>query len=87
MLGVYAGTLPVPGLPALSKELRIVSSITYGLHGAAREIDAAAALLAARPEIAEALITHRFPLADAAEAFRVAASRSDGAIKVVLEPA
>jgi threonine dehydrogenase-like Zn-dependent dehydrogenase len=51
-----------------------------------RDIDAAAALLAATPELPRAIITHRFPLAAAAEAFAAAADRKTGAIKVVLEP-
>ena len=45
-----------------------------------------AAILAADPTIAGAMITHRFPLDEAAEAFRVAADRAADAIKVVLEP-
>jgi threonine dehydrogenase-like Zn-dependent dehydrogenase len=31
-------------------------------------------------------LLHRFPLEDAVEAFRVAADRSSGALRVVLEP-
>jgi threonine dehydrogenase-like Zn-dependent dehydrogenase len=50
-----------------------------------RDIDAAAALLAATPELPRAIITHRFPLEAAAEAFATAAERRSGAIKVVLE--
>ena len=39
------------------------------------------------PEVADALITHRYPLDDAVEAFAVASDRaSSGAIKVVLQP-
>jgi threonine dehydrogenase-like Zn-dependent dehydrogenase len=43
-------------------------------------------MLAADPEIVATVVTHRFPLEDAAEAFRVAGDRAAGAIKVVLEP-
>ena len=54
--------------------------------GRKRDIDVAAALLADAPEIARALITHRFPLDAAVAAFDAAADRASGAIKVVLEP-
>ena len=43
-------------------------------------------MLVADPEITRTVITHRFPLEDAEEAFRVASDRSSGAIRVVLEP-
>jgi threonine dehydrogenase-like Zn-dependent dehydrogenase len=85
-LGVHGGLLPVPGIPALLKELRIVPSITYNRYDGGRDVDDAAAILAADPAIAATLITHRLPLDAAAEAFRLAADRTGGAIKVVLEP-
>ena len=59
---------------------------TLGLPCDVRNRDEVAAMLAGTPEIARTVITHRFPLDDAAEAFRVAADRASGAIKVVLEP-
>ena len=60
--------------------------MAYERHDGVREVDEAAAMLAADPDIAQTLITHRFPLEDAAEAFRVAGDRASGAIKVVLAP-
>jgi len=75
-----------PGLVLGAKELTIVSSLMYGRAAGGRDADAAAALLAADPQIARSLITHRFPLSSAAEAFACARDRERGAIKVVLEP-
>ena len=68
------------------KELVFVPAQMYGRSGPSRDVDVAATLLALRPEIADVLITHRFPLDAAAEAFAVARDRAAGAIKVVLEP-
>lgn len=85
-VAIYFDVMPVPGLMSLMKELRIVLPYTYGRHAAGRDFDHAATLLAANPEIARAIVTHRFPLADAKAAFRQAADRASGTIKVALEP-
>jgi threonine dehydrogenase-like Zn-dependent dehydrogenase len=86
VLGTYWGEITVAAMSIGLKELDVVGCLAYGEHEGRREVESAAALLAAVPELAPALITHRFPLDDAAEAFRVAGDRSAGAIKVVLEP-
>lgn len=86
LLGVYHGLVPFPGVPGLVKELSIINAMAYCRHDGIRETDEVAAMLAGNPEIARTLITHRFPLDDVAEAFRVAGDRAAGAIKVVLEP-
>jgi threonine dehydrogenase-like Zn-dependent dehydrogenase len=73
-------------LAAQMKELTIVPAFTYGEAHGEREFETAARILAVRPEIALALISHRFALDEAPHAFEVAADRAHGAIKVVLHP-
>jgi threonine dehydrogenase-like Zn-dependent dehydrogenase len=68
------------------KEPTIVTAMTHGDTGAGHDMTAAAQLLADLPEVSSAMITHRLPLDRAADAFRIAADRASGAIKVVLEP-
>jgi threonine dehydrogenase-like Zn-dependent dehydrogenase len=73
-----------PAVPI--KELTLTPSMLYGSHEGDSEFASAAGLLARHPEIADALVTHRFPLDDATTAFATAANRSAGAIKVHLLP-
>ncbi len=85
VLGVHYAPVEMPFLPMLNKEATLITSMGYCRHDGGRDMQQAAEMLAARPELTEALITHRFPLEDAPEAFRVAADRASGAIKVVVD--
>ena len=86
LLAAYWEGLELPFADVFMKELTVVPSSMYGRSGPVRDMEAAAAVLAAVPEMADAVITHRFPLDAAEEAFATAADRAAGAIKVVLEP-
>src|SRR6478672_6199385 len=85
-LSTFWEPVTLPSLPAMMKEATLKWAFTYAQHGGGRDFDTGAALLARRPEIAATLITHRLPLADAPDAFRIAGERAQGAIKVALEP-
>lgn len=85
VLGVYENGIPL-SMGAFLKELVVMPSIAYCSHARGRDVEDAAALLARRPEVAQTVITHRFPIDDATEAFRVAADRAAGALRVVIHP-
>ena len=74
------------GHALLGKEVRLVPAFTYGHHGALREFEEAAAILASGPHIPDAVVTHRVALEEAVLAFQLAADRRSGAIKVLVEP-
>ncbi len=86
LLATYWEGMELPGIALCMKELNVIPAQMYGAAGAVRDVDTAAAVLGRRPDLAEIMITHRFPLDAAVEAFETARDRSSGAIKVVLEP-
>src|SRR5262245_22121871 len=86
LVASYWDGLELVGHRLCLKEIDVVPSSLYGWAGESRDFDVAARVLAGEPEIARAIITHRLPLDAAPEAFRIAADRKAGAIKVVLEP-
>ena len=67
-----------PSGESFTKEVAMRPSLGYCGHKGRREFAEAADMLAARPELAPTLITHRFPIEDARGGFRVARDRSTG---------
>ena len=87
VLGAYTKSPPFPALFVLVKELRILGSLVYGRAGARADFDIALDLLHRHgPRIAQTLITHRFPLDRIDDAFRAAADKTTGSIKVTIAP-
>jgi len=86
VVGVYDFDVAWPHHHCFIKEVRTIPSVGFCHHDGGSDYLSAATMLAERPEVVESLITHRYPIEDAAEAFRVSADRSTGALRVVIEP-
>lgn len=90
MLGVFWEPVPI-GIELLNKEINLVPAMMYrGTQtptGDSREFVEAARIVHDHPDIAQQVVTHRFPLTAAAEAFAAARNRSAGVIKVAFTPA
>jgi threonine dehydrogenase-like Zn-dependent dehydrogenase len=85
-IGVYDPDTTWPHQDAFMREVALRPSLGYCGHQGRREFAEAAEMLASRPELARTLITHRFPIEDAPEAFRVAQDKSKGVFRVIVEP-
>jgi len=70
-----------------AKELELIPSMGYSFKRPNRSFEEAGMILLNNPDVAEALVTHRFPLDGVSEAFATAADRAAGAIKVVFDVA
>ncbi|MFT4288368.1 zinc-dependent alcohol dehydrogenase [Nocardioides sp.] len=85
-VSVFPADVTWPYRAAFVKEVAVVPSIGYGVHEGERELARVAAMLARTPAVLDLLITHRFALAEAEQAFEVAARRPAGSFKVVVHP-
>jgi threonine dehydrogenase-like Zn-dependent dehydrogenase len=70
----------------LFKEVSVVPAMGYSHDAEHDDFAESASHLSSHPEVTDAVVTHVFPLVEAAEAFRVAADRTSGSIKVHLVP-
>jgi threonine dehydrogenase-like Zn-dependent dehydrogenase len=87
LLGAYMGDIAVPYREANDREIRLLWSNGYAAWHGVREFAIALDWLARGRVEAAPLVTHRFPLARIAEAFRTADRKAEtGAVKVVVEP-
>ena len=68
------------------REVELIAASQYRTGHCDGEFGEAGRLLLDKPQVADAIITHRFPLEAAAEAFDTAGNRAVGAIKVVFQP-
>ena len=81
----YWDPVEIPALTMGMKEVSLVPSITYGHTTGPRDFDLAMSVLADSPELGKALVTHRYPLDGAPEAFEKARDRRNGVIKVAID--
>jgi threonine dehydrogenase-like Zn-dependent dehydrogenase len=85
-VGVYDPDTTWPHHEAFLREVALRPSLGYCGHGGRREFAEVADMLASRPDLVNMLVTHRFPIDDAPEAYRVAQDKSKGVFRVVVEP-
>jgi len=86
VLGVFDGAVPVRLGPALGREVDALFANCYGVLDGRHDYDVALEYIASAKAPVDRLLTHRFPLEDAAAAFRTADDKRSGAVKVQLFP-
>lgn len=82
-LGVFWDPVSM-GADVVLREITIRPAVFYTHQHDGSDFQTAIDVLHRSPHIEDVLVTHRFPLDDAVEAFRVAADRRSGALKVHL---
>jgi 2-desacetyl-2-hydroxyethyl bacteriochlorophyllide A dehydrogenase len=86
VLGLFTQPSTLHALPLMLKEVAVVGGITYCRPGLHSDFDTALRILEAQGETLRTLITHRFPLTEAAAAFAAAADKASNSLKVHVLP-
>jgi threonine dehydrogenase-like Zn-dependent dehydrogenase len=86
LLGIFDGDTALPALDFSTKELHLVGSNCYSMAGTRSDFDVAVSLLADHIDRVRTIVTHRFALEDVNDAFRTAADKASGSIKVSIDP-
>ena len=85
LLGVYTKPVAFPAMITVGRELTIKGSLVYNRAGSRADFDVAVDLLQRHgAQLAETMITHRFPLDRLSEAFETASDKKRGSIKVTI---
>jgi L-iditol 2-dehydrogenase len=86
LVGAFSAPVTLNMTQVMSREFRILGSVCHALRGHHHDFQRAIDLVAAGRVSLDALVTHRVPLADAPDAFRIAADKRSGALKVHILP-
>ena len=85
VLGVFTAPVSLNATLVVLKEVRLVGGITYGRPGSRSDFEVAIGIAARQHEVLRHLITHRVALTDIERGFALAADKSQGSIKVLVE--
>jgi len=86
VLGFFTSPVSLQTIPLMMKEVTLGFSYCYEHGDESADFADALAILDRERDAAATLVTHELPLADVEHAFRIAADRKSGAIKVALRP-
>jgi len=84
LVGGVTAPVPIDLGPIIYGELRVLGSPCYGQTGVRKDFEIAAELLSTRVVDVAPLVTGRFPLDEIGRAFRAAADKRRGAVKVLV---
>jgi len=82
VLGVFADPMPINLMSPLNREVWVTFPICYGVVDGRHDYEVAIELIAGGRAPVEKLVTARFPLEETPAAFRMAADKGTGSVKV-----
>jgi threonine dehydrogenase-like Zn-dependent dehydrogenase len=86
VLGIFSQPVLLDLMPPILREVSITFPICYGVIDGRHDFEVAIELIASGRVDTTGMVTHRFGLVEAAAAFRTAADKSSGSLKVHIRP-